>query len=133
MEKNLPIMHETQVQSLGQEDPLGEGMETHSSFLAWRIPRTEEPGRLWSMGSQSDTTEVHQVRVRVQKGKQNRETVLMFKIRKICEDLGREWKARGEGKIGAPIGESSMSVERRVRTGTSKKGVEMRRMESRRE
>ena len=67
MEKNLPIMHETQVQSLGQEDPLREGMETHSSFLAWRIPRTEEPGGLRSMGSQSDTTEVHQVRVRVQK------------------------------------------------------------------
>ena len=40
------------VQSLGQEDPLGEGIATHSSILAWRIPRTEEPGRLQSMGSQ---------------------------------------------------------------------------------
>ena len=83
MEKNLPLMHEMQVQSLGQEDPLGEGMAIHSSFLAWRIPRTEEPGGLRSMGSQSDTTEVHQVCVHVQKGKQNRETGLMFKIRKI--------------------------------------------------
>ena len=39
-------------QSLGQEDPLEEGMETHSSILAWRIPWTEEPGGLQSMGSQ---------------------------------------------------------------------------------
>ena len=46
--------------SLGGEDPLEEGMETHSSILAWRIPWTEEPGRLWSIGLQKsrDTTEV---------------------------------------------------------------------------
>ena len=44
--------HETQVRSLGQEDPLEEGMATHSSILAWRIPGTEEPGRLQSIGSQ---------------------------------------------------------------------------------
>ena len=43
---------ETWVQSLGWEDPLEKGMATHSSILAWRIPRTEEPGRLQSMGSQ---------------------------------------------------------------------------------
>ena len=55
--KNLPIMQETRVQSLGQEDPLEKGMATHSSILAWRIPGTEEPGGLQSMGSQdSDTT-----------------------------------------------------------------------------
>ena len=41
--KNLFAMQETQVQPLGQEDPLEEGMATHSSILAWRIPRTEEP------------------------------------------------------------------------------------------
>ena len=41
-----------QVQSLGQEEPLEEGMATHSSTLAWKIPRMEEPGRLQSMGSQ---------------------------------------------------------------------------------
>ena len=49
-------MHESQemqVQSLGQEDPLEEGMATHSSILAWRIPWTEEPGRLQSTGEQS--------------------------------------------------------------------------------
>ena len=46
-----------QIQFLGQEDPLEEGMATHSSILAWRIPWTEEPGRLLLMGSQeSDTT-----------------------------------------------------------------------------
>ena len=49
--KNLPAMQETWVQSLGQEDPLEEGMATHSSVLAWRTPWTEEPGRLPSMGS----------------------------------------------------------------------------------
>ena len=48
--KNLPAMQETWVRSLGQEDPLEEGMATHSSILAWRIPWTEEPGRLQSMG-----------------------------------------------------------------------------------
>ena len=50
--KNLPAMQETWVGSLGWEDPLEEGMATHSSFLAWRIPRTEKPGGLPSMGSQ---------------------------------------------------------------------------------
>ena len=45
-------MQETQVWSLGQEDPLEKGMEIHSSILAWRIPWTEEPGRIQSMGSQ---------------------------------------------------------------------------------
>ena len=48
--KNLPAMRETQVQSLGQEDPLEKGMATHSSILAWRIPWTEEPGGLQSIG-----------------------------------------------------------------------------------
>ena len=50
--KRLPAMRETPVQSLGQEDPLEKEMATHSSTLAWKIPRTEEPGRLQSMGSQ---------------------------------------------------------------------------------
>ena len=45
-------MQETQVQSLGQKDPLEEGMATHSSILAWRTPQTEEPGGLQSTGSQ---------------------------------------------------------------------------------
>ena len=52
MVNNLPAMQETRVQSLGQEDPLEKGMATHSSIPAWRIPRTEEPGRLQSMGLQ---------------------------------------------------------------------------------
>ena len=52
MVKNLPAMQEIQVWYLGQENPLEEGMATHSSFLVWRIPWTEEPGRLQSMGSQ---------------------------------------------------------------------------------
>ena len=52
MVKCLPTMQETQVQVLGQEDPLEEGMETHSSILAWRIPWTEESGGLQSKGLQ---------------------------------------------------------------------------------
>ena len=52
MVKNLSAMQETQVPSLGWEDLLEEGMATHSSILAWRIPWTEEPGRLQFMGSQ---------------------------------------------------------------------------------
>ena len=51
--KNLPAMQETPVLFLGQEDTLEEGMATHSSLLAWRIPWTEEPGGLQAMGSQS--------------------------------------------------------------------------------
>ena len=50
--KNLPEMQETQVQSLGLEDPLEEETATHASILAWRIPRTDEPSGLQSMGSQ---------------------------------------------------------------------------------
>jgi len=50
--KNLPAIQETWVQFLGREDPLEEGMATHCSILAWRIPWTEEPGWLQFMGSQ---------------------------------------------------------------------------------
>ena len=52
MVKNLPATQETQVQSLGWKDLLEKGMATLSSILAWRIPRTEEPGKLQLMGSQ---------------------------------------------------------------------------------
>ena len=52
MVKHLPTMWETQVQSLGREDALEKEMATHSSILAWKIPWTEESGRLHSMGSQ---------------------------------------------------------------------------------
>ena len=50
--ENLPAMQETQVQSWGRKDPLEKGMATHSSFLAWRIPWTEEPGGLQFLASQ---------------------------------------------------------------------------------
>ena len=52
MVKNLSAVQESQVWSLGRDDPLEKGMATHSSILAWRIPWTEEPGGLQSMGSQ---------------------------------------------------------------------------------
>ena len=51
--KNLPIVWETQIRSLGWEDALEKGMATHSSILAWRIPWTEEAGSLQSMGLQT--------------------------------------------------------------------------------
>ena len=58
MVKNLPAMWEIWVRSLGREDPLERGMATHSSILAWRIPWTEEPGGLQSMGlKELDTAE----------------------------------------------------------------------------
>ena len=52
MVKNLPAKKETQIQSLGREDPLEKGPATHSSILAWRIQWTEDSGELQSMGSQ---------------------------------------------------------------------------------
>ena len=56
--KSLPVMRETWVRFLGQEDPLEKEVATHSSILAWEIPWTEEPGQLQSMGhKESDTTE----------------------------------------------------------------------------
>ena len=56
MVKNPPAMQETQVRSMGREDPLEKRMATHSSILAWRIPLTEEPGGLQSMGLQRSQT-----------------------------------------------------------------------------
>ena len=53
--KNLPAMQETRVRSLGQKDSLEKGMATHSSILAWRIPWTEEPGGLQSMGGHKES------------------------------------------------------------------------------
>ena len=53
--KNMPAMQETGVQSLGREDPLEKEMATHSSILGWRIPWTEEPGRLQPWGHKSRT------------------------------------------------------------------------------
>ena len=57
MVKNLLTMQETQLPFLSPEDPLEKGMATHSGILAWRIPWTEDPGRLQSMGSQANRTE----------------------------------------------------------------------------
>ena len=58
MVKNLPAIWETRVPSLGREDPLEKEMATHSGILAWRIPRTQEPGGLQSKGhKESDKTE----------------------------------------------------------------------------
>ena len=66
--KNLPSLQDTQVQFLGQEDPLEKEMATHSSLLAWRIPWMEEPGRLQSIGSQelrSEQLNHHQTKLTV--------------------------------------------------------------------
>ena len=59
MVKNLPAVRETWVRSLSWKDPVEEGMAAHSNIFAWKIPRTEEPGRLQSWGhTELDTTEV---------------------------------------------------------------------------
>ena len=69
--KNLPAKQETWVQSLGWEDALEKGMATHSSIRAWRIPWTEEPGRLQSMGlKKSHMTEQLSLSVNIMKKKQ---------------------------------------------------------------
>ena len=65
MLKNQPAMWETWIQPLGWEDPLEKGMATHSSILAWRITWKEEPGRLQSMGWQTDTTEQLSLEARI--------------------------------------------------------------------
>ena len=78
-EKNLPAMQETQeawVQSLGPEDPLEKGKATHSRILARRIPWTEEPGGLQSVGSQSRTRTLNQL-VTLQKSFLNKLYVLV--------------------------------------------------------
>ena len=59
MVKNPPAMQETWVRSLGWEDPLEEDVATHSSILAWRIPRTEEAGGLQSIGSLKSQTKLN--------------------------------------------------------------------------
>ena len=56
--ENLSAMQETRVRSLDQEDPLVKGMATHSGILAWRIPWTEKPDRLQSMGSAKSQTQL---------------------------------------------------------------------------
>ena len=58
MVKNLLAMQETQIRSLGQEDPLEKGMAIHSSILAWTIPWTEEPGGLQSLGVTKSRTQL---------------------------------------------------------------------------
>ena len=58
MVKNPPVMEETQVRSLGLEDPLEKELATDSSILAWEIPWTEEPGRLQSMGITKSLTQL---------------------------------------------------------------------------
>ena len=67
MVKNLSVMQETWVPSLGQEDPLEKGMATHFSILAWEIPWTEQPGGLQSMGSQKSQTRLSNYRLQAQR------------------------------------------------------------------
>ena len=82
--KNLPAMQETRVQSLSREDPLEKGMAIHSSILAWRIPRTEEPGRPQSMGLQ---------RVRQDWATSLPPLILIYVVRQV--DMRLRWTLRG--------------------------------------
>ena len=88
MVKHLPTMRETQVQSLGQEDLLEKEMATHSSILAWRIPWTVEPGRLQSVGSQSQTR-LSNFTTRYQELKTEWKQQMEF-----CKDRRREYRVQ---------------------------------------
>ena len=83
--KNPPAMLETWVRSLGWEDSLEEEMATHSSILAWRMPWTEEPGRLQSVGSRRVGCNFH---------------IHFFSRTKICISFGAGRVSRVEGRIG---------------------------------
>ena len=74
--KNLPAMQETWVWSLSWEDPLKEGMATHSSILAWEIPQTEEPVGLQSMGSQRVRHNLATKRTPLKKKKKKKKAIL---------------------------------------------------------
>ena len=99
MVKNMPAMQETQVQSLGGEDPLEKGMATHSSILAWRIPRTEEPGGLQSIGSQrvrhdwETHTHKDKIHTKFQSLIQNKNVKLWCRSSPFCREL--VYAARG--------------------------------------
>ena len=81
MVKNLPVIQETQVQSLGQEDPLEKGMATHFSILAWRIPRTEETDRLQLQRIGHDlATDTH---------KTGKDVHCIFSFKKLPQQLGQ--------------------------------------------
>ena len=80
MVKHLSAMWETRVQSLGQEDPLEKEMATHSSTLAWKIPCTEEPGRLQSMGSLSDFTFLSLSSLKTLSGEVERQKLSDFRL-----------------------------------------------------
>ena len=71
-------MQETKVQSLGREDPSEEGMATHSSTLVWRIPWTEEPGGLQSIGPQRDTAEGTEHKARSEKNTKKEQNNILF-------------------------------------------------------
>ena len=75
--KNLPTMQGTPVRSLGLENPLEKGMETHSSILAWRIPWTEEPGGLQPIGSQRVRHDRRDLECTQGQGRKQRATVLV--------------------------------------------------------
>ena len=84
MVKNLPAVPKTWVQPLSQENPLEKKMATHSNILAWRIPQTEEPGRLQSMGSQriehNWATNTHSNQTHLPAGIQMAETLSYFPL-----------------------------------------------------
>ena len=91
MVKRLPTMRETRVQSLGQKDLLEKAMATHSSTLSWKIPQMEKPGRLRSMGSQSDFTfTFYEIRVKW----------LPIQVLKGCPCVGAFWYSLPAALVG---------------------------------
>ena len=79
MVKSLPVMQETPVQSLGWEDPLEKGMPIHSNILAWRIPRTEEPGAVYGVAqSRTQLKRLSSSSLKGEKSEQRHRTVFEF-------------------------------------------------------
>ena len=106
MVKDLPTIQETQIPSLGWEDPLEKGMATHSSISAWKIPWTEEPGSYspWG-GKESDTTE----RLTLSHFSKSKTTWFEFQILFLFSSsyqLGR-WGKEGEGLLKVPESQDS--------------------------
>ena len=110
MVKNLPAMQETQLLSLGQEDPLKKGIATHSSILVWKTPQVEEPGKLQAMGSQrvahdwvtnTSTTLLHCGKFQKEKGIPGHFTCLLrslYASQEVTEQDMEQWTGSKLGK-----------------------------------
>ena len=90
--KNLPAMQETQVQFLGREDSLEKEMAIHSSILAWKLPWTEEPGRLQSMGSQELDTTYQLNHIKCYKRKRKISAIVLYSRKRLTKRISKGYQ-----------------------------------------